>query len=126
MLFVWDELKPEGSGGTAEVIGYFSETKNMMPVDYICITPSKEDAIHEKITEEYELSNNQAMQSRDDYKLIWKLAIILGWLAISLFASNTAFHFVGLSDLIAVSLELILVIVTFSLIIKAKKKGLPR
>ena len=27
MLFVWDELMPEGRGGTAELIGYYCEVK---------------------------------------------------------------------------------------------------
>ena len=69
---------------------------------------------HKTQAKEYELANNQAMQSRDDYKLIWKLAFILGWLAVGLFAANTAFHFEGLFNLIGVSLELILVILTFT------------
>ena len=122
VIFVRDEFKPAGKGGTAEVIGYYSEAKNKIPVDYIAITPANDDLLNIEISKEYDLSNNQAMQSRDDYKLIWKLAIILGWLAVGLFAANTAFHFEGLFNLIGVSLEFILVIVTFSLIIKAKRK----
>jgi hypothetical protein len=122
MIFVWDELKPNGKGGTAEVIGYCSEIKNKVPVDYISITPANDDLLHMEIQKAYELSNKAAMQSRDDYKLIWKLAIILGWLAVVLFAANTAFHFEGIFNLIGVSLEFVLVIITFFLIIKAKRK----
>jgi hypothetical protein len=122
VIFVWDELKPAGKGGTAEIIGYYSEKNNIVPVKYIATNPVTEDLLHMEIIKEYELSNNRAMQSRDDYKLIWKLAIILGWLAVGLFAANTAFHFEGLFNLIAVSVEFVLVIITFSLIIKAKRK----
>ncbi len=122
VVFVWDKLKPEGKGGTAEIIGYYSDMKNRFPVNFVAVTPINEDLLHTEINMQYELSNSLALQSRDDYKLIWKLAIVLGWLAVGLFAANTAIHLTGIFNIIAVSIELILVIITFSLIIKAKKK----
>lgn len=122
MIFVWDELKPSGKGGTAEIIGYYSHCKEQVPVDYIPVTPEKGDPIHAEIIKEYEQANKLAMKSRDGHKLSWRLSIVLGWLAVVLFTTNVAFHLKDPTALVMVWLELLLVAGAFILIMTANSR----
>ena len=125
MLFVWDELKPAGKGGTAEVMGYCCEKKKTTSIDYIVITrASSTSVINDEITTEFETSNAQAIQSRDRFKLIWKSTIGLGLLSVFLFAYNVAFvheEQVELKFIFAL-LEFLFVSVVFIVILIAQKR----
>lgn len=122
MIFVWDELKPSGKGGTGEIIGYYSENANKIPVNYINLITKKDDLIDLDLTKEYEISNEQAIKSRNSYKLSWTAAIAIGWLAAVLFSINVAFHISGLISLIIACTEFSLVAIVFLIIIRAKRR----
>jgi hypothetical protein len=122
MIFVWDENKPSGKGGTADVISYYFEKKNERPVECITLNEQMEDVLNSDIQNEFIRSNNKALKRRDNYKLVWRLAIFLGWLAVVFFAINTAFDTKLKPEisLTLVCLEFILVFSVFILIMRAK------
>lgn len=128
MIFVWDEMKPVGKGGTAEIIGYYGEEKMKVALYCIIVQSQNKNSLNNKICQEYEFTNKQAIQSRNDYKLIWKLAIFLGWLAVVFFSISTAFdtylrEMHASLKFIGVCLEFLLVLTVFILIMKAKAKN---
>ncbi|GLB49452.1 hypothetical protein [Neptunitalea lumnitzerae] len=92
MIFVWDETKPSGKGGTAEIISYYSEVKNVLPVDYIAISSQDENRLFGSIDKEYKQSDTLALKNRNLHRKSWKMTIVFGWFAALIFASSTAFH----------------------------------
>ena len=40
IIFVWDELKPEGKGGTADIIGYLAEKRTAKQIKFIKTSPA--------------------------------------------------------------------------------------
>jgi hypothetical protein len=124
ILFVWDELMPEGRGGTAEVIGYHCERKKESDIFYVKTSPVKEDTLNTQIGLEYERANKNALKFRDSYKKVWKSALFLGWLAVLIFSINTAFPAkVPFLRWLAITLEFFLVFVIYVLINWAKKRN---
>lgn len=126
MIFVWDENKPSGRGGTAEVISYFYEKKNKKPSEYIVIKEQKEDLLDSAINEEFMQSNLIATEQRDSYKLVWKFAIFFGWLAVVFFAINTAFYSKLKPEISIIfsCLEFVFVFSVFIIIMRAKATDL--
>lgn len=125
MLFVWDEQKPAGRGGTAEIIGYYYEKKQITEIDYIATkSASLGSIINDEITVEYNTSNYEAIRNGNIFKLIWKTTIGLGLLSVFIFAYNIAFvneQKVGLKFIFALT-EFVLVFVVFVVILIAQKK----
>ncbi len=121
MVFVWDEQKPGGTGGTAEVMGYFGETNKHKHVAYIKVTPANKDSLDAELMKGYEESNSAAIGARDRYRLVWKLAIFIGWLAVGCFAWKTAFHIEGMAGFGLTSFEFLFVAVVYLLIYFARK-----
>jgi hypothetical protein len=122
MIFVWDENKPSGKGGTADVISYYYEKKNQNSLEFIALNKQKEDAFNTDIQNEFIQSNRKAIKRRNNYKLVWRIAILLGWLAVVFFAINTAFdtRLKPVICLILVCLEFLFVFLVFILITRAK------
>ena len=121
MIFVWDELKPGGTGGTAEIIGYLAETQPAKRINYIPVKPKAVDHFNELIVGKYTEADNIAVKRRDSYRRVWKSAIVLGWFAVLIFAVNTAFH-PAKYELLLLSLEFGLVSTVLILVLIAHKK----
>lgn len=121
MIFVWDEMKPAGHGGTAEIIGYYMYKKNRATIPYIKVKPKEEDIIQKKIIREYERANNRAISKRDIFKNVWKAVIILSWLAVSLFAYKVGYHLEDEYEILAITVEFALIISVFILFTIARK-----
>lgn len=122
MVFVWDEQKPKGLGGTADILGYYSEKKGICPVDYFKVPSARTDSAFKNIVEAYDHENSIAIQNRNKHQLIWKLALGLGWIAVLIFGINLAFQLKGIWEKLAVSLELLLVLLVFFIILRARKR----
>ena len=120
-IFIWDELKPGGIGGTAEIIGYLAETKPGKKINYIPVRPKAADPFNELIIGKYTEADEIAVRRRDSYRRVWKSAIVLGWFAVLFFAVNTAFHPVKY-ELFLLSLEFALVSTVLILVFIAHKK----
>ena len=121
MIFVWDELKPGGIGGTGEIIGYFAEARPGKKINYIPVTPKSVDAFNDLIIGKYAEADEIAVRRRDSYRRVWKSAIVLGWFAVLFFAVNTAFHPVKY-ELFLLGLEFGLVSTVLILVFIAHKK----
>ena len=125
IIFVWDELKPKGKGGTADIIGYLSEKRTGTQVKFIKTSPAEEDELNNQITKEYEDANKCAIENRNIYKMVWRGAIFLGWASVLLFAIDTGFfgEEPGSINKRLVSFEFLCVILTFLLITVAKNRN---
>jgi hypothetical protein len=121
MIFVWDEQKPGGRGGTAEIIGYFSEKRPGKKVHCITVKPKEADTLDEKFVQSYKQTDREAVRKRNRYRLVWKAAIILGWIAALLFAINTAYHPFD-EELTLLVPECILVLLVLALVLRAHKR----
>ena len=62
MIFVWDEQKPGGKGGTADIMGYFSDKKPGKKIHCIVVKPKAPDALNELIVEKYEEADRIAVK----------------------------------------------------------------
>ena len=122
MIFVWDELKPAGHGGTAEIMGYYHHHKNKNNVPYIKIKPKQEDLLYNRIVREFEQANEDAIAKRDIFKNVWKSVIFFSWLAVSLFAFKVAYRLEGKTELIVMVIEFVLIFTVFILFAVARKK----
>ncbi len=122
MIIVWDKLKPRGKGGTAEILGYASETKKAEKIHSITVLPVENDPLNDAIISQYELVDQKALKTRDKYRRVWKSAIILGWLAVFCLAFKVAFHIESIK-LILITTEFILVLTVFILFFNARKKN---
>jgi uncharacterized phage-like protein YoqJ len=125
MIFIWDQLKPGGKGGTAEIIGYFSEKYPEKKIYRINVKAKETDPINDLIIGRYEEADQIAMKRRDNHRRVWKSAIILGWFAVLFFAINTAFH-PAKYELLLLGLEFVLVSTVFILIFLAHRKNYHR
>lgn len=123
MVIVWDELKPGGAGGTAEILGYLARKKDSKQISYIKIKPAKADPLHGMLMAGFRKANKLAMRARDRYKWVWKGAIILGWMTVLCFALKTAYHIEGTNGLILTCFEFLFVCVAYILIYFARKKN---
>lgn len=121
MIFVWDELKPGGTGGTGEIIGYLAEARPEKEINYIPVKPKAIDHFNDLIIGKYTEADAIAVRRRDSYRRVWKSAIVLGWFAVLIFAVNTAFHPVKY-ELFLLSLEFALVSTVLILVFIAHKK----
>ena len=121
MIFIWDELKPGGTGGTAEIIGYLAETNPAKKINYIPVKSKAVDHFNELIVGKYTEADNIAVRRRDSYRKVWKSAIVMGWFAVLIFAVNTAFHPVKY-ELLLLSIEFGLVSTVLVLVLIAHKK----
>jgi hypothetical protein len=121
MIIVWDGLRPNGLGGTAEIVGYLSEKTGVRPVPFIKVKPVKPDHIHDELLHTYYHANRQAIRSRDWYKRVWKSAIFLGWMTVLCFSIKMAFH-LGESWVRALTVsEFVFVAIVYILIFRAKR-----
>ncbi len=121
MIFIWDGLKPGGKGGTADIIGYFSDKRPGKKIHCIIIKPKETDPLNELITGKYKEADRIAVNRRDNHRRVWKSGIILGWFAVLFFAINTAFH-PAKYELILLSLEFILISTVLIFVFFAHKK----
>ncbi len=125
MIFVWDELPPRGRGGTAEILGYYSQLRDVVPVKYIAVAPEPGDPLYEALTAAFDKSNKTALENRNNYRSIWKNTLLLGLFAALLFAIGVGFipgEKYPFLKLLGSALELLLVSIVFVLITRAKRK----
>jgi len=96
MIFVIDELKPAGKGGTADVLGFYAHHKSVGQQAIILPTIAKaQDDVQVLLLEEYRKANENALQARDRYRISWKLSLFIAWLGVTLFALSTGFEIHG-------------------------------
>jgi hypothetical protein len=122
MIFVWDELKPRGQGGTSEILGYASKSKSLKGFEIIKIKSDKTDEIDKDINTQLNISDNEAVRLKKNYERVWLASIILGWLTAICFALTLSFHFNLFEQLIFCSLELLFIFIVFGLIRFTKEK----
>jgi hypothetical protein len=129
MIFVWDGLKPEGHGGTAEIMGYHAIKKEKKDFTYIAVTPmpTVRDRLQEKLFKEFNRSDGIANDSKKQYKEVWWTSICFGWVVVLCFAIKVVFlsgHDKSneLPELLLTAIELLMVVVVFGMIAHAKKK----
>lgn len=124
MIFVWDEEKPAGKGGTSDIISYYYEKKDTSPPEIILINKNSKNSIWTNIQDEYIRINNIALRQRDNYKTVWRLSLLLGWFAVICFGVGTAFETIIKNNIrfFLVCMEFILVLSVFLIIVVAKKK----
>lgn len=125
MIFIWDGLKPGGKGGTADIMGYFSDKRPEKKIHCVMVKPKQPDTLNEMIVGKYEEADRIAVKKRNVYRRVWKSVIFLGWFAVLSLAINTAFHPVKY-ELILLSLEFALVSTVLILVFLAHKKNYHR
>jgi hypothetical protein len=123
MVFVWDEQKPGGKGGTAEIMGYFAEGSEHRHVTYIKVTPQQRDVLDDDLIKGYEASNTAAMEARDYYRNTWKIGLIAGFLAACSFALTIAFHIEGFWGFGLACFEFACVVTVYYIVWFARKKN---
>jgi len=123
VIIVWDGLKPGGTGGTAEMMGYLSETKKNYPIPLIKFKPEKKDKLNEELLHAYHTSNKLAITARNRYKRVWKWAIFMGWMTVICFALKTALRLEETLGLIFTSFEFLFVVAVYVLISIARKRN---
>lgn len=116
MIFVWDELKPSGKGGTAEILGYASKCSHIKGVEIIKVSPKIIDEINEEIYTLLTDSDNRAVITKRKYQGIWLASIFMSLLTALCFAATLSFKFSTGIKLIFSSLELLFIILVFVLI----------
>jgi hypothetical protein len=121
MIIVWDGLKADGQGGTAEILGYRSERKTAGRIHLIEVKPYVQDLLHDEIMEEFNNSDRLALDNRNRYRRRLRRAIVWGWLAVLCFTITIAFHHEGLYEFILTATELLLVSAVFTLYIQARR-----
>ncbi len=122
MIFVWDELKPGGHGGTAEIMAYYGVVKKRFNLPYIKVKPKQEDPLYKKIMREYDQTNERAIEKRNYFKSVWKAVIFLSWLAACLFSYNVWRQLDGWDEISLIAFELLLIILVFIFFGIARKK----
>lgn len=123
IIIVTDNLRPRGHGGTSEILGYTTEKKQKKTINIIEVKTAKEDRLHDEIIQEFETSNQIAIDTRNVYRRVWTIAILLGWLAVLCFSLYIGFHYKGLTELLFIAVELLLVSSVFILFSIARKKS---
>ena len=121
VIIVWDNLKPGGTGGTADILGYLSEKKGQKKINCIAVQPAEADPLHDEIINKYEQADQRAIKTRNNFRRVWKSAIILGWLAVFCLSFNMAFR-QEMFEFILTCMEFILVSIVFILFFIARKK----
>lgn len=105
MIFVWDEQKPSGVGGTGDVMGFFGEKNPYVQVNYIKVSPKEADSLDVDLVKGYEESNSAAIRARDLYRIVWMSAILIGLLGAGCFATVTAFRIEGTAAFVLTLIE---------------------
>ncbi|MDB5284248.1 MAG: hypothetical protein JWO06_3323 [Bacteroidota bacterium] len=124
MIFIWDELKPRGKGGTAEILGYASQCPSIKGIEIIKVLPNKTDEINSEINSLLQTSDNRAVKLKKTYEEVWIVSILLGWLTALCFSSTLSFQFNHFGQLIFSCLELAFIFTVFVLIRITKKQEL--
>ena len=123
MIFVWDELKPNGEGGTGDILGYASLATNLKGIKIIKIKPArKEDPLHYDIVSLLQKSDQIALNFKKKHEAIWLSSIVLGWFTAFCFAVDLSFQITQGLQLILAFLELTFISIVFIFIYFIKKK----
>lgn len=124
MIIIWDELKPRGKGGTAEILGYASQCSTLKGIEIITVQPDRNDEINNEINSLQKASDDRAIRLKKKYETIWIVSIIFGWLTALCFSATLSFHFSILYKLMFSSIELTFIFTVFILIRMIKKQQL--
>lgn len=114
MIVVWDELKPRGKGGTAEILGYAKERNKHIEV--IPVQPKRTDEIDSKINSLLKSSDDNAVNLKTKYERIWIVSLIFGWLTALCFDATLSFHFSTFGKMMFAIAELAFIITVYLLI----------
>jgi hypothetical protein len=114
MIVVWDELKPRGKGGTAEILGYAKEQNKS--VEIIPVQPKRTDEIDSKINSLLKSSDDNAVKLKTKYERIWVVSLIFGWLTALSFDATLSFHFSTFGKIMFAVAELAFIITVYLLI----------
>lgn len=114
VIVVWDELKPRGKGGTAEILGYAKERNKS--VEIVPVQPRRTDEIDSKINSLLKTSDDNAVKLKIKYEIIWIVSLILGWLTALCFDATLSFHFTTFGKIMFAIFELAFIITVYLLI----------
>jgi len=124
MIIIWDEQKPNGKGGTAEILGYASQCATLKGIDIITVQPDQNDEINIEINSLQNASDDRAIRLKRKYETIWIVSIIFGWLTALCFSATLSFYFSISEKLMFSSIELAFIFTVFILIRIIKKQQL--
>jgi hypothetical protein len=126
MIFVWDELKSSGKGGTADIMGYYFDQTGKCVIDYIPIIAKSEDVLNDKIAYEFATANKDALLNRRRHLFVWKISLLSGWFAVLFFAVSSAFYLTEMLMFVLATIEIVLILVVFISIFIAKNNNYHR
>ncbi len=98
VIIVWDQSKPSGQGGTAEILGLIARRRPIKDINIIYIRPIDTNAFHDEINRQTKKVDKQASSLKRSYNFSWKSTILLGWLAAVCFAINAGFENIKLEN----------------------------
>lgn len=124
MIFVWDGEKPNGKGGTAEIIGYASKTKGEEKFEIIEISPINSDTYSSKLKKYLLDTDNKAINFKSRFNCVWKWSIPLALIASICFAIGLSFPLIHCAKVILATIEFLLVIIVGIIIFIAKRNDL--
>lgn len=116
MIFVWDEIKPSGLGGTADILSIFAADRPVDQLNLIKVLPRKSEGLQYRILNALYKDNQNAMRNKKLHDKVWKRGLFWGWFAVLTFAINTGFDFIpmvawGMSATEIISLTILAVII---------------
>lgn len=116
LIIIWDEQKPRGKGGTAEILGYASQCSTLKGLEIIRIQPTQNDKINNKLKSLLNVSDKNAIRFKKKYEAIWILSLILGWLTAICFSTTLSFHLNIPTKILFTFLKLTFIFIVFILI----------
>lgn len=119
LIVVWDELKPRGKGGTAEILAYAKE-KNKK-VELIRVQPKRADDIDSKINSLLRTSDDNAVKLKTKYERIWLVSLLFAWFTALCFDATLSFHYSTFGKISFAVAELAFIITVYFLIRYSKK-----
>jgi len=105
LIVVWDGLKPNGKGGTAEILGYAAKTGKINRTIIVCV-PTDRDKINSEIQSLLKDADDKAMLYKKHHQRTWTYSIALGLVAALCFASYTSFELDDPYEMLVVFTEL--------------------
>lgn len=114
VIAVWDDLKPRGKGGTAEILGYAKEQKKS--VEIVLVQPRRTDEVDSKINLLLKTSDDNAVYLKTKYERIWIVSLIFAWLTALCFDATLSFHFTTIGKMMFAIAELAFITTVYLLI----------
>ncbi len=93
MIFVWDGLKPEGKGGTADIIAYQAlKAQDVLQNNASTLILLSNSDLLGKLQQEFKCSDMEAIRNATNYRRSWRWSIFFGFIVATCFAIKTGFY----------------------------------